>query len=472
MRDIRPAQPPPGLPPREVPSGEDEQQPRELYEATTHRKQQPLKKRDAFAVPVTNIHVPREHLVHSDEDHVPQAKQKPARPMFVTTPLAKKSGRVRVSSRERRILLSFFALVVVSAGITVFIFLPTAHIRLQLRTAPLLVDQRLVIRADGEGSGVIPGTAYMREVQVEGTFAVTNKEVVGKKSQGVVHIINRTFDEQKIKERSRLTSADGVLFYMLKHAIVSPAQEGTPSVVEVPVEAAEAGDGSNIEPQRLDFAALDPSSRAVVYAEAREAFAGGSGEEIAVASEEDLGQARASAQETARRQAEVEIREKLPQGWTILDETWTAELVSFETDAKIGDRIPSIAYRGQVTVRVMGYEVAALEAALRAALEAQLDKEFMLFPGPISYTMAVDMVDWDTAEAKVDIRVTHTTIPRLSLDTLRAKLAGRSEQEARDYLEGLSGVQSATVKLWPFWMRSIPRIEARIALELEPERQP
>lgn len=492
MRDIRPAQPMGGQRrDDEVPPEEVERASKTLYEATgdkAPRKEQPPaaapkllprttrspKRFTGAAIPVTKIHVPEDTLSHSDADHVTQTKRAASRPLFaVPAPSARgRGGRGRVGPREQRLLFAFFGLVVVAAGIAALIFLPTAHILLTFRTAPLLVDQRLTIRADGTGSDAIPGTVFRREIHVSGDSPVTHREVVGEVAVGTVRIVNRTFETQSIKERSRLEAADGQLFYMTTHAIVPPAEDSTPSVVTVPVEAAEAGEAGNIEPQRLDFVSFDAGSRTVVYAESIETFTGGSGEEITVVSEEDLDGAQRAAREVARQQAEVEVRTELPEGWVLLSESWQEEPLLFETDAQVGDSIPSIAYDGRVVVQVIGYEQQALDTLLSQALEGQLDEEYMLFPGPISYTKMVDSLDWDNATADLVLRVTHTTIPRLSLDTLRAKLAGRTHQEAQEYLEGFPGVQSVTIDLWPFWVRSIPRIEKRIALDLEPERQP
>lgn len=496
MRDIRPVQRKPDQHERDIPPDIAELSAKPLYEATDNRPRiqpttvptnsasdasrsygdrQALPRRKHFtgsAVPVTNIHIPQEQLSHNDADHSPETlKQEPPRPLFASSPRAK-SSYVRVGLRERRILLGFFALAITAAGIAAYIFLPTANIQLILRTAPLLVDQRLTIRSPATGEQVVPGTAFAREIQIEGTSPAAHKEIIGNKARGVARIVNRTFEEQKIKEQSRLLTKDGLLFYMLKHAIVPPAHEGSPSIVEVPVEAAEAGEEGNIEPQRLDFAALDSSSRTLVYAETTELLTEGSGEEVTVVDENDLTQARAAAQGMALQQAEAAVREELAEGWTILEESWEAETVSFETDAVSGDRAPTITYQARIRVRVMGYEQTQLETTLKTALEKQLDKEFMLFPGPISYTTTVKSIDWDKAEVDSAVRITHTTIPRLSLDTLRAKLAGRTRQEAREYLEGLPGVQMATITLWPFWVHSLPRIERRIVLDLAPERQP
>lgn len=456
MRDIRPTprKPrPPGMPS----PAEDE-----LYEVTQRpRKNTPLA---GERVPVAGIHVPPTQAVAQE------SQTKPLRPLFAKTEVGGDPGKpkIRLGRRERMALAALLGVTSLVALLGVLLFLPKARVRLVLATAPLLVDQEVTIRADETNvPSVVPGTGFFREVGVEGTASVISTEMVGTKAVGIVDIINKTSEEQKIKERSRLVTKNGVLFYMTRSATVPAAGR-----VPVPVEAAEAGEVGNIEPQRLDFAALDSSAQSVVYGEATGAISGGTGEEIHVVKDEDIARAKTAAQEAAQAKVRDEIRGELPRGWVLLDESWTAELADFSVDGTIGDRQPQLAYTAQATVRVLGYEAATLEDRLTKALQGRLDQNYALFPGPISYSKTVKNVDWEKGEGVIVARVTHTTIPDFSLETLRQKIARRSADEAKQYLEGLPGVRSVDLTLSPFWVQSIPRIENRIDLELVPERQP
>ena len=453
----------------------------------TVNKQAPVSKDEARAerkkanfkgskIPVTNIHVDKDSLPgkisnsgRADQQSTDKKRFSEGRPLFVKVPGKKKGRRVQVGKNERNSFLIFLVLLFIAGIGATVIFLPTATIIMKLRTAPLLVDEQLIIGSEKNvlAGSMIPGTAFFREVQLDGSSQVTSTEVVGTKAVGVVEIVNRTLEEQKIKDRSRLVTDDGLLFYMQKHAIVPPN-----SRVSIDIEAAEAGVEGNIEAQKLNFAGLDEDSRRLVFAEVETRIVGGSGDIISVVKDEDIEQAKISAGEEARRQAESEIKAELLDGWEILEESWTAKLESFETPINVDDKEPVINYQARVVVQVMGYEKNKLEEKLKESLEEGLNDDYMLFPGSISYVKSVNDTNWETAQATVSVRVTHTTIPRLYIDSLRSKLAGRSVAEAQSYLEGLPGVKSASMSLWPFWVNSIPRIEKRVSLSFEPENQP
>ncbi len=472
MRDIRPAKdsrPEGYLEPdfgavTPMPAGRPLRQPHKA--ASPNQSANPAKKNPqsgpfrGTSVPVTNINLP-------SENPTPAMRRKKVIQGNSPVPMPT-ADKVRIGHRERKVLLTLLLLLAAAGVLAAIIFLPQADIKLILRTAPLLVDEQLVVTAQaGAETNVVAGSAFFREVEAEGTSSVTSTEIIGKKATGTVTLVNRTVEEQKIKERSRLVTKDDVLLYMLKSATISPD-----SSVTVDVEAAEAGEKGNIQPQRLNFAALEPASQALVYGEATKTLTGGSGETVAVVKEADIEKAKAEAGTVARNQVEQDIRGELPRGWVILEESWTTEVTSFETEAKVDSRLQSIPYKARVIVRVIGHEKEALEKHLKTALENRMAEDYMLFPGPIAYTATVEEVNWEESKATISARVTHTTIPRFSLETLRGKLAGQKATDAKKYLEGLPGVRSTTLDLSPFWVQSIPRIDKRIKLDLQPERQP
>ncbi|HSX24427.1 MAG TPA: hypothetical protein VLG69_00445, partial [Candidatus Andersenbacteria bacterium] len=154
----------------------------------------------------------------------------------------------------------------------------------------------------------------------------------------------------------------------------------------------------------------------------------------------------------------------------LLDESWDIQLSDFKPAQKTGDKADNITFTASASPRVFAYQDSALTSKLQTALSQHLDQNTTLFPGPLSFTKSVDSIDWDKGIASITARVTHTTMPNISINTLRDKLVGRSKDDATTYLQNLSGVQSATIKLWPFWVQGIPSIQQRINIQINPSR--
>ncbi len=474
MRDIKPTGNMRKAPRHEAP---DELPPeaKRLYEK--HAKKTTTTRRFAGSkVPVTNVHVPKQSLPQKRQEVAPEVIEE--RPLFAKVDITKKSQAkkkrisMRLGTKERTILLSLLGVVVLTAGIAAFLFLPKASIGLTIKTAPLLIDQKFTIATNiGSIPNAIPGNVFAQKVDLQGSSPVTSTEVVGTKAKGTVQLVNKTFDEQKIKERSRLVTKDGVLFYMIGSATIPGASPSGVSSINVEVEAAESGEQGNIAPQKLTFAALDSSAQTVVYGQNVAALTGGTGKEVKVIQEADLTQAKAAAAAQAKAQVSGTAQSQLQKGWSLLEESWDTKLDAFTPTGKIGDRVESIPYTATGTVRVMAFKNDALMSVLENALKTELSKDYMLFPGPISYTKSVDKLDFDNGQVGITTRVTHTTIPMFSIDTLKDKLAGRSKVEAINYLQGLPGVQNATIETWPFWVQSVPQIQKRIDIQLSSDRQ-
>jgi hypothetical protein len=470
MRDIKPTGNIHKVPSHNAP-GDLPPDAKALYEKHA-KKAVPARRFTGSKVDVSSVHVPKQTL--------PEKKEHPEvtmehRPLFAAVHPKKKRAKkisMRLGKKERTAVGVLVAIALITGVLAAFIFLPYANISLTLQTAPLLVDQKLTVASNIAASpNAIPGSPFMQDLTVEGSSPVTSTEVVGKKAIGTVQLINKTFDEQKIKERSRLVTKEGTLFYMTGSATIPAASSSGVASVNVQVEAAVAGPQGNIAAQRLDFAALPEGARNQVYGQSQGTFTGGSGEEIKVVKDVDLKQAQTAAGQQAKAQVEQAARAQLQSGWVILEESWDSKITEFTPTAKVGDKVDSIAYKAKVSVRVMAYKEDALTAALQNALKERLDKNYMLFPGPLSYTKSVDAMDWEKGEVTMTARVTHTTIPTLSIETLNEKLAGRSKEEAVTYLQGLPGIQFATIELWPFWVQKVPDIQKRVNIEIKSDRE-
>ncbi|MDA1169112.1 MAG: hypothetical protein O3A36_02130 [bacterium] len=466
MRDIKPTESKRKTPRRKSP---DELPPeaQQLYEE--HAAKAPSRRFTGSKVPVTNVHVPKQSFTRVSEE----------RPLFAKVDITKRSLKkkkrisMRLGKKERTLLLSLLFIGLITAGIAAFIFLPKASIALIVKTAPLLIDQKFVISTNPETSpNSIPGTVFSQDIRVEGSVPVTSTETIGTKATGTMQLINKTFDEQKIKERSRLITKDNVLFYMKTSATIPAASNSGVASITVQVEAAEAGEQGNIAPQTLHFVALDTTAQALVYGQNTVAFTDGSGKDIKIIRDIDLAQAKDAAIAQAKTLVRDAAQAQLQVGWSLLEESWDTKLTAFDPIGKVGDNVDAIPFTAAGTVRVMAFKDDALMTTLENALKTALNKDFMLFPGAISYTKSLDSTNYETGQAGITARVTHTTIPVLSLDTLKDKLAGRSKAEAINYLQGLPGIQNATIDTWPFWVKNVPEIPKRITIKISSDRQP
>lgn len=461
MRDIRPAKP------KKKPISVPEMSPEDSGGINGFTKREVKPRRAKFTGKPVALN--RLDVGEKDTDVVPKSFTRRTNAPAKRT----RSAVVRLGQRERMLVGVLIVLAVATSLLGMIIFLPRADIKMNLKTAPLLVEEKLKIQSGKAVESEIPGQVVVRDVSVTGSSDVNGTEVIGTKAKGRVRLINKTFSEQQIKGKSRLITSDERLYYIgEKGAIIPPAEGASLGYATVEIEAAEAGSEYNLEKQRLDFAGLDESSQSLVYAEVVDDIDSGSGDTVKVVREQDIESAKKEAAKLARQELEADAQERMKDGWSLLEESWTFDMAEFITSQEVGQREEEIHFTARGNVYVMGYEAQALETLLQKSLETRLEDDYMLFPGPISFTKKIENSDWQNGRIELGVRVTHSTIPKLSIDSLKQKLANRSVTNAQEYVKGISGVRSVDIELWPFWVRSIPRIEKRINLDLQPDKQP
>ena len=57
--------------------------------------------------------------------------------------------------------------------------------------------------------------------------------------------------------------------------------------------------------------------------------------------------------------------------------------------------------------------------------------------------------------------------PTIKVDDLKGRMVSKSERELKALLLAMPGLESATVALWPFWVRSVPGNDKKIAVEVK-----
>ncbi len=56
---------------------------------------------------------------------------------------------------------------------------------------------------------------------------------------------------------------------------------------------------------------------------------------------------------------------------------------------------------------------------------------------------------------------------KIDADALKEKIVGKSEIELKKMVFELSGLESATISLWPFWVKTVPNKLNKITVVVE-----
>lgn len=381
--------------------------------------------------------------------------------------MAKLRPRVRVPVPPsvrlyRRIAATFLALTV--AMLTVVLYLATVKATVRIETADVPVSTEFFSRivSEPQGSEDIAGRFFEENIERSKVFEVKGEgQEVPAKAHGIVTIQNDSATEQQLIATTRLLSPDGVLFRIVNGVVV-------PAKGKVSVEARADKEGAEGEIEATTFAipGLLTARQKEVYAKSAEKMVGGTEIKRQV-TENDL--------VVAGDELQVEISDALKAKWQNgLPESLSGFVFSLDVAEKKSDTTPG-AEVGSFTVtyiakaKGMFYDKTKMDAVSNVQLLAHVPDGQILKSTDIAGP-TITITEWNASAGSVKVSVAVSGIASLEASSKlldKDKLVGLSATEAEAYLKSLPVIKNATVELFPFFVRRIPRLKDHIEVVIE-----
>lgn len=311
-------------------------------------------------------------------------------------------------------------------------------------------------------------------------------------AKGKITIINTYSKSQTLVERTRFETADGKL-YRLDRRVVVPAGER----VTADVTADQPGATYAIGPTKFTIPGLWVDLRKLIYGESSEAFTvRGSSSATSVGSAPTPTPAPSplstpATSTTPRGERKIVTQQNLDEAYESLtnqvveqakkvllanmnDARFTGAAYFVNTTSKSATVRPGQAantFTAQVDVEVIGvfYSAEDMQQLIRAKLREKLPEgqEFLPFSEQ-DFVYIPESVDKEGERAR--LRVITNAEYRLIASTPAlavAQIAGKSKDDAENYLKGIDGVESVEILLNPGWIGKIPRLTDRIKMEVK-----
>lgn len=350
----------------------------------------------------------------------------------------------------------------VAAGAVAFFWLPAARVEVTLALRGANVEQTILLSSKAEEPDfkkfILP--AQVVEAEAEVRQAVTREGGQGRaaKARGVVRLVNEQAQVQALLPQSHLRHEERGVFFLTDRAVRIPPQ----GEVEVSVTAKEEGASGNVPVGRFLIDKLPTNLQQTVYAESEADFSGGEVLDTPLA-ETELKAMLEGVVGVARERARGELTGKA--GGAAIREGLTAEAVE-EKEASVspGSRATTYNVRARVRLRAFVADDTALLSLTLLALQAhpKPDEEFMSYD-PDSFTVDIERADFERGEARVTGHIAGSFAQKTESKVFDAQaLAGRTAQEVEEYLLQFDSVEAVTVKLWPFWVTSVPSREGAV----------
>ncbi len=362
----------------------------------------------------------------------------------------------------RRIATVFVVLTVGTVGLALYVIFSRATVVVLSRQDEVKTDFIVDVSrkpADGE----LAGDVVELTDSISQKFPSTSSDKVDVKAEGRVRIKSALGRAQTLVATTRLLTPDGVLFRIAKTVTV-PANGS----VEVDAAADQPGAGGAVGTATFTIPGLNPDTRKLFTVETVEPITGGV-KEGRIVTQEDVDGAAAVLRDKLLKDLTDRVRQQAKDDKApVSGEVITPSTVSQLTDVAVGGEAEEFTLTLKLKVDGVFFDKDQLGKMMAAKLKelVPFDRKFLAVADQAT---ELNVEKLDVAAARANIRVTAKGSSIMSPDapTLApAKLAGVTVDAAKAYLEKVSGVSSASVKVSPFWSNRLPDIADHIRVEI------
>lgn len=389
----------------------------------------------------------------------------------------------------------FFAVLAASAlvfFVIAYIVLPGATIYIE--PASSVVSKGVNVTLEPNPSDPLSLKVYTVSTDVEYTLthSATGVSSEGANASGNLTIINVSGVERPLVEQTRFQTEDGIVFRLQEEVIVPAGTTENPGtlvayVVADPLDAngVPVGERGNIEASRFFLPGLREDSRDELYGESYDAMTGGTTLVHTQVLEEDLVAAEAKMESELKEKALAALRkEVLSEGnaqqvnLKLLEDSdaivYGTALVDVPYEV-LGQEMESFEISGSLSVSGVAYDSDALYDILKAQIVS------VETPGKQLISVDADSISIELLESDNSTNVYKVTaqiqgIEEYEIDPeleggaelgekIKEHVAGKSIEEAKNYIENLPEVNKVEISVWPFWAPNIPTLPENIKIK-------
>ncbi len=392
-------------------------------------------------------------------------------------PVRPERKRAPGSSRSRAVVAAVvLGAITVIAGLALFV-LPKAEIEVEMKkmnwafSDSVIVD-KTISKVD-VASGRVPGQIFTQKSVTTSKLPASGAQFVERKATGELTVYNAYSSQpQNIVATTRFMTSSGIVFRTTSALTIPGAKiensKIIPSSITVAVVADKAGTAGNVGPTaHLTIPGFSKTPKYNgFYGELKEGTSGGFSGQTKVATDADTKTAKAAGLKAATQLVQADITGQIPNGFRTVDGS-----SRFSVTKQIVDQIAdaegnfSVTTEAQLSVfafqeqDVKDFLTARMTAATAASGDFKVDGETLKY-GSISSTAVIPL----SGKLAMPLSYTAALSHKLDADALRAKVAGKAEDELNELILNTPGVIGGTVNLWPFYVGSVPSRASKVTI--------
>ncbi len=393
---------------------------------------------------------------------------------FYNEPKSKSENKFPTVGSKRllsfnRIVVSFVCIGVLLLATAMYLILPMANIKLSLKEVPIKVAIPVAISKNLSlpdfANGIIPGQYFLLSKSGSKIIETSNENGgLPLKTGGFISIYNAySTAPQKLVAQTRFETKDGKIFRIQNPVIVPGAKMSgtklTPSSIKVEVVSDAAGKEYQIGPSYFTIPGFKGSPKyAGFYAESTESM-------IPIQNSSTL-----SNQEIEKTKKNLED--------ALVSELKNDTLNTFkDSDLKLIDGASTVkindfkADSQTISMKITWQAIFFKEKDFRALVDYSVSNKYpdlknFDFEDNIAYPQAAKS-DFKKGEIFFTFELDKANAFAVDLAGFKKELAGLDENGMRNVIANKNFINSATISLWPFWVKQAPGNPDKINITLD-----
>jgi hypothetical protein len=359
-----------------------------------------------------------------------------------------------------------------TAGVTAVLalaglFVPRAAVALhpEMRSESIVIPVSASPAFDSVSvTGVIPAHTVSVTVEAEQSRSVTGEIAQPRaKARGAAQFKNLTASEAVIPAGTVVGTETNIRFATLNETRL-PA--GVDEIVEVRIEALEAGSEGNVDAGAIVFVEGALGLSAAVTNP--EPTTGGTDTTAAGASDADRAQLRNAVMGELRRLGEDQIRAQIEPGDLLLTDTLSSgEILLEEFSPPAGEAGKTLALKMQAEFSALTISHADLERLAGLTLSAAIPEGFQPSGAAIFEPLSAPAVD-ASGVAHFELQATQTALRTIDAFRVFALVRGHAPRTAKtELMNALPLREEPQITVTPSWWRWLPLVPFNLSVELK-----
>lgn len=304
---------------------------------------------------------------------------------------------------------------------------------------------------------VVTGSLVSRQIEATSSFPVLSTQTVESANVGQVKIINESSRNQPLLKTSQLQAANGVIV-RTSEAVTVP--QGGSVIIEVypkdPDAFADIAKGS-----KLTIIKLNPASQAKIYGVAVDVLTK-EPHETRVLMESDINRAKDELTKNILAKAKAEFQ-------PANDNELAVKILNFRTDKKVGEQADSFILTAKAQLDLLKVNNSQLAELIKRKINS-LNLGGLKIEEINSQNLKYLVLDPDFNQSVlVKVDYTANTIIGEGNDALNPEyLAGKTIDEAKNYLSQFDLIKDVKIIISPYWQKTLPKQASKIKIIIQP----